>query len=71
MILVTFLLDRCNVLVSWTVEVRAATTDVAFLHDLRRITYDLMNQGATIVRIEVNDKGTQTWTTVAEVLADL
>ena len=71
MILVTFMLDRGTEVVEWRIEVRAATTDVAFLHDLRRITYSLIEQGATIVRIEVNDKGTQTWTTVAEVLADL
>jgi hypothetical protein len=70
MILVTYLLDRCNVLVSWTVEVRAATTDIAFLHDLRNITYSLLTQGATIVRIEVNCMGTQTWMTVAEVLLE-
>ena len=71
MILVTFMLDVGNEVTSWTVQIKASTTDVEFLHKLRKVTYDLVTQGSTILRIEVNDKGTQTFTTVAEVLADL
>lgn len=69
MILVTFLLDRGGEVASWAVQIKAATMDTEFMHKLRGVTYDLVVQGATILRIEVNDKGTQVFTNVGEVLA--
>lgn len=71
MITVTFLLDEVVKVREAVIEVEATTTDVAFLHTLRNITYSMVSRDARIMRIEVNCAGTQTWTTVAEVMADL
>lgn len=58
----TFLLDAQGVVKEWAVRIE---TDLEFLRIVRNVSYDLMNQGLTILRIEVNDKGAQSWLTVA------
>lgn len=60
----TFLLDAQGVVKEWAVRIEAVTTDLEFLRIVRNVSYDLMNQGLTILRIEVNDKGAQTVTDV-------
>lgn len=57
----TFLLDAQGVVKEWAVRIE---TDLEFLRIVRNVSYDLMNQGLTILRIEVNDKGAQTVTDV-------
>lgn len=65
----TFLLDAQGVVKEWAVRIEAVTTDLEFLRIVRNVSYDLMNQGLTILRIEVNDKGAQSWLTVTDVLS--
>lgn len=62
----TFLLDAQGVVKEWAVRIE---TDLEFLRIVRNVSYDLMNQGLTILRIEVNDKGAQSWLTVTDVLS--
>lgn len=68
MIVVTFLLDSGIEVFSRAVALEGDTTDLTFMQGLRNILKGWIEVGATVLRIEVNDKGVVTWYTVSDVL---